>query len=154
MWTMAQRQRLAMEHQILQNEGFSQFSVYHQAADDSYYASGLATSNSGRGYSLYVPIPSGFPTQRPPLYILDPHPLLMANGTAVSSLGVSHSMHTLTHHAGGYVQICHWRDARWHAGIVLQKVFLKAHIWIEAYEQHLATGRPLADFVRTMAEVA
>lgn len=154
MWTDTQRRRLAMEHQILQNEGFSQFSVYHQAAHDSYYASGLATSNSGRSYSLWMPIPSGFPTQRPPLYILDPNPLLMVDGVPISSLGVSHSMHALTPHANGYVQICHWRDARWHSGIVLQKVFLKALIWIEAYEQHLATSRPLADFVRTMAEVA
>lgn len=154
MWTLAQRQRLAAEHQILQQQGFLQFGVYHQPAHDSYYASGLATSNSGRGYSLWMPIPSGFPTERPPLYILDPHPVLTADGRAVSSLGVSHAMHTLEPHSSGYVQICHWRAARWHAGIVLQKVFLKAHVWIEAYEQHLATGRDLAEFVPTMAEVA
>jgi len=154
MWTVEQRNRLAIEHQILQREGFSQFSVYHNSAYDTYYASGVATSNSGRRYSLYSPIPSGFPTQRPPLYVTDPLPLLAADGTSISRLGVSHAMHALTPHDNGWVQICHWRDSRWHPGIVLQKVFLKAHIWIEAYEQHLATGRPLADFVRTMAEVA
>jgi hypothetical protein len=143
-----------MEHHILQREGFSQFSVYHNTAYDTYYASGVATSNSGRRYSLYSPIPSGFPTQRPPLYVTDPHPLLTADGTSISRLGVSHAMHTLTPHENGWVQICHWRDSRWHSGILLQKVFLKAHIWIEAYEQHLATGRTLADFVRTMAEGA
>jgi hypothetical protein len=152
MWTLAQRQRLALEHQILQNEGFTQFGVYHQAAYDSYYASGVATSSSGKGYNLWMPIPSGYPTERPPLYIIDPNPLRTRDGTPIASLGVSHAMHALTPHASGYVQICHWRDNRWHAGIVLQKVFLKAHLWIEAYEQHLATGRSLADFVRTMAE--
>jgi hypothetical protein len=73
---------------------------------------------------------------------------------AISSLGVSHAMHTLEPSASGWVQVCHWRDARWHSGIVLQKVFLKGLLWIEAYEQHLATGLPLADFVRTMAETA
>ncbi|TFV48276.1 hypothetical protein [Bradyrhizobium niftali] len=154
MWTQGQRDRLAVEHQILQNEGFTQFSVYRNPSDDTYYASGYATSNAGRNYFLYMPIPSGFPAQRPPLYITDPIPLLTYNGTPISSLGVSHAMHTLTPHAGGWVQVCHWRDARWHSGIVLQKVFLKALIWIEAYEQHLATGRDLADFVRSMAEVA
>lgn len=154
MWTQAQRQRLATEHQILQNEGFSQFSVYHQADGDIYYASGTATSSSGQNYRLWMPIPSGFPTQRPPLYIRDPNPLRMASGASISALGVSHAMHTLTPHDNGYVQICHWRDARWHSGIVLQKVFLKGLLWIEAYEQHLATGRDLADFVRTMAENA
>lgn len=155
MWSMDQRKRLAMEHQILQREGFEQFGVYHDSARDSYYAVGVATSNSGKRYSLYIPIPSGFPTQRPPLYITEPHPLLMADGTQISRLGVSHQMHTLAPwDSNGWVQICHWRDSRWHSGIVLQKVFLKGLIWIEAYEQHLATGRPLDDFVRTMAEVA
>lgn len=63
-----------------------------------------------------------------------------------------HKRDTLTPHAAGWPQICHWRDERWHSNILLQKIFLKAHIWLEAYEQHLATGRSLADFVPTMAE--
>jgi hypothetical protein len=78
----------------------------------------------------------------------------MFDGSSVSSLGVSHQMHTLTPHSNGWVQICHWRDARWHSRILLQKVFLKGLIWIEAYEQHLATARPLAEFVQTMGERA
>jgi len=154
MWTADQRQRLGLEHQILQREDFTQFSVYHRQSDDSYYASGHATSNAGYRYGLWIPIPSGYPQQRPPMYVTEPHPLLMRDGTPLSSLGVSHKMHTLTPHANGMVQICHWRDNRWHSGIVLQKVFLKGLIWIEAYEQHCATGRDLADFVRTMAEAA
>ena len=79
----------------------------------------------------------------------------MYDGRRVSSMGVSHYMHTLAPHAtSGWPQVCHWRDARWHSQIVLQKVFLKGLLWIEAYEQHLATGRDIADFVRTMAETA
>jgi len=151
---MAQRERLALEHQILHNQGFTQFSVYHYAADDTYNAYGTATTSSGRRYQLFCMIPSGYPTQRPSLYITDPKPLLNYQGAAISSLGVSHAMHTLEPHAAGWVQICHWRADRWHAGIVLQKVFLKAMLWLEAYEQHLATGRDLAEFVRTMQEAA
>jgi hypothetical protein len=152
MWTSEQRQRLYVENEILKHEGFDQFAVWHHPSGDTYSASGRATANSGCHYMLYMPIPSGYPHQRPPLYVTDPDPLRMFDGNPVSSLGVSHQMHTLTPHAAGWPQICHWRDARWHPGIVLQKVFLKAHMWIEAYEQHLATGRPLADFVSTMAE--
>ena len=151
MWSTDQRNRLALEHQVLQREGFSQFGVYHNSTSDSYYAIGTATSNVGKGYELYIPVPSGFPTARPPLYIIKPNPLLAADRKPIVDLGISHNMHTLSPW-NGWVQICHWRDARWHSGIVLQKVFLKGLIWIEAYEQHLATGRALADFVRTMAE--
>jgi hypothetical protein len=151
---MAQRQRLALEHQILHNQGFTQFSVYHYAADDTYNAYGTATTSSGRSYQLFCVIPPGYPTERPCLYITDPKPLLNFNGAAISQLGVSHAMHTLEPHAAGWVQICHWRAARWHARIVLQKVFLKAMLWLEAYEQHVATGCDLADFVGTMQETA
>ena len=154
MWTAEQRQRLVLEHQILQREGFTQFSVYHQASDDTYYASGVTLSNAGYRYGLWIPIPAGFPQARPPMYITEPHPLLMRDRSPLSALGVSHKMHTLAPHANGMVQICHWRDARWHSGIVLQKVCLKSLLWIEAYEQHIATGRDLAEFVRTMAEAA
>jgi hypothetical protein len=154
MWTTAQRQRLALEHKILQDEGFTQFTVWHKNSDDTYYASGDTYSNSGKRYGLHLSIPGGYPSQRPPMYLTEPFPLLTAQGGLVSALGVSHDMHTLSPLTNGLVQICHWRDARWHAGIPLQKVFLKGLIWIEAYEQHLATGRPLAEFVRTMAEVA
>lgn len=153
-WTLAQRQRMVLEHQILQNEGFTQFGVYHYSTYDTYNASGPATTSSGRSYQLFCVIPPGYPTERPSLYITDPKPLPNYHGAAISGLGVSHAMHTLEPHAAGWVQICHWRSNRWHAGIVLQKVFLKAMIWLEAYEQHLATGRDLADFVRTMQEAA
>lgn len=32
MWTTEQRQRLYVEHETLQREGFTQFSVYHNSA--------------------------------------------------------------------------------------------------------------------------
>lgn len=151
-WTLDQRRRLALEHQILHQEGFDQFGVYHYASDDSYSASGTATANSGRQYRLWVPIPLGYPSARPAMYVMSPDPLRMFNGNPLSSMGVSHQMHTLAPSVSGWPQICHWRDTRWHSGILLQKVFLKALLWIEAYEQHLSTGLPIADFVSTMTE--
>ena len=154
MWTTEQRQRLYIEHETLQREGFTQFSVYYTQGTDTYYASGYATSSSGRRYGLYITIPSGYPHQRPLMYITDPVPLLMRDGTRITSLGVSHFMHTLEPSTNGMVQICHWRDTRWHSGILLHKVFLKGLLWIEAYEQHLATGRNLSEFVGTMPETA
>lgn len=154
MWTVEQRNRMGIEHQVLQREGFDQFSVYQDRAADTYWGLGIATTNSGRLYKLYIPIPSGYPNQRPALYVIEPCPLRMFDGSLLTGQGVSHQMHTLTPHSNGWIQICHWRDARWHSGILLQKVFLKGLIWLEAYEQHLASGRPLAEFVRTMAEIA
>jgi hypothetical protein len=154
MWTADQRKRLVLEHEVLHREGFDQFSVYINNSTDTYYAKGTATANSGRRYQLYIPLPSGYPWERPPMYLTDPYPLRMADGRLVTALGVSHQMHTLEPSSNGWVQICHWRSGRWHSQILLMKVFLKGLVWIEAYEQHLATGRPLAEFVLTMGERA
>src|SRR6266852_2578319 len=115
MWTPPQRERLALEHQMLQGQGMSQFSVYHYPQDDSYYLFGTAQSNAGRPYDLYAPIPRGFPDQSPPLYVTKPNPLRMADGRSLSDLGVAHNMHTLSPLASGAVQICHWREPQWHA---------------------------------------
>ena len=145
-----QYQRLVLENRILHQEGFTQFSIYRDDTTGKYYVAGYTNSNSGRSYRLYISIPAGYPQQRPAMYITDPCPLRMRDGSLITALGVSHNMHTLAPSENGMVQICHWREDRWHSNILLHKVILKGLIWIEAYEQHLATGQPLADFVRTM----
>lgn len=125
MWSPEQRQRMYLEHQVLQNEGFDQFSVCYDRGTDTYWGAGMATTNSGRQYRLYVSLPPGYPLERPSMYVREPSPLLMHDGTALTSIGVTHHMHTLAPHAHGWPQICHWRESRWHSGIMLHKVFLK-----------------------------
>lgn len=152
MWTAAQRDRLALEHRILQQVGLTQFSVYHDTFRDGYYVLGTATTSAGNAYELWIPIPAGYPDRRPPLYVSRPRVLRSATGGTVNALGLSHQMHTLGSGPDGIVEICHWRDSRWHAAITIDKVLLKGLLWLEAYEQHLATGRSIDSFVRTMGE--
>lgn len=152
MWTMAQRERIILEYRLLQHAGLAQFSVYHDRVRDRYDVLGTAHTNVGNPYELWIPIPHGYPETRPPLYVLRPNPMRTASGGTANALGLSHSMHTLAPGPRNEVQICHWRDSRWHAGITIYKVLLKGLIWLEAYEQHLATGKPIDSFVTTMKE--
>lgn len=148
------RQRLTFEQGVLLRDGLSQFSIRFDSARGLYYIWGEHRTNSGKPYVLWSPIPNTFPYGRPPLYIWSPNPLLAYGGGTVNSYGTSgtsHDMHTLRNGPNGEVQICHWRDERWHSGITLNKVLLKGMLWLEAYEQHMATGRPIKDFVGTMA---
>ena len=81
-----------------------------------------------------------------------PNPLIGFGGVYVNSHGTSHSMQTLQNGSNGEVQICHWRQSRWHSGITLNKVMIKVMLWFEAFEQHLSTGQPIDNFVSTMKE--
>lgn len=146
---MTLMERLTLENQILQRDGMSQFQIYRNGG---FYLIGEHRTNSGQKYTLWSPLPAGFPISRPPLYVYAPNPLWgFAYAKTINSYGLSHSMHTLENGPRGEVQICHWRGDRWHAGITFNKVMIKAMLWLEAYEQHFSTGSSIDEFVRTMA---
>ena len=148
---MTFQERLGLENQILQRDGLSQFQIYQFQSGESFYLWGSHKTNAGNSYAVYGPIPSGFPHSRPPIYIYEPNPLNGYGFTkTINSYGLSHNMHTLANGPGGMVQICHWREDRWHSGITLNKVMIKVLLWLEAYEQHLATGQTISEFVSTM----
>jgi hypothetical protein len=151
---MTLQERLGYENQVLKQDGLSQFQVYYDASRNSYYLSGEHRTNIGKAYTIWSPIPSNFPYGCPPVYIYKPNPLVGYAGLkTVNSYGVSHEMHTLSNGPNGEVQICHWRQSRWDSSITLNRVMLKVALWLEAYEQHLATGQSINEFVRTMQEI-
>ena len=144
-------ERLTYENQVLQRDGMSQFQIYKDQPN-GYYLLGDHRTSANSSYTLWSPIPTGFPYSRPRLYIHIPNPLWGFRRTrTINDYGVSHRMHTLSNGPNGQVQICHWRDERWHSGITFNKVMIKAMLWLEAYEQHLSTGQDIDEFVRTMS---
>ena len=145
-------QRLTYENQVLQNDGMPQFQIYRDQGS-GYYLLGHHRTSANHSYTLWSPIPLGFPNSRPHLYISTPNPLRgFDRNSTINDYGVSHRMHTLSNGPNGEVQICHWRDERWHSGITFNKVMIKAMLWLEAYEQHLTTGQDIDEFVRTMSK--
>jgi len=148
---MTLQERLTLENQILIRDGLSQFKVYCDQQRNSYFLWGEHKTNSGSSYKIWGPIPSQYPNDRPSIYVYEPNPL-WAHGYSqtINSYGLSHYMHTLENGPNREVQICHWRSDRWHSGITLNKVMLKVILWLEAYEQHLSSGKTISDFVRTM----
>ena len=149
---MTLEERLGWENQILIRDGLSQFQVYRHQYADSYFLRGEHKTSSTNSYTIWSPLPSYYPDICPPVYICKPNPLVGYGGRTINGYGVSHYMHTLGNGPNGEVQICHWRQPRWHSGITLNRVMLKVILWLEAYEQHLSTGRTINEFVRTMSE--
>ncbi len=148
---MTLQERLCLENQVLQRDGLLQFQVYRSQYGDSFYLWGVHKTNNGNAYTIWSPIPSRYPHSRPPVYVREPNPLWgYRSRDTINSYGLSHSMHTLSNGPNGEVQICHWRDERWHSGITLNKVMIKIVLWLEAYEQHLSSGATISEFVRTM----
>jgi hypothetical protein len=148
---MTLQERLGLENQILQHDGLSQFQVYQSNDEYSFFLWGTHRTSSANAYEIWSPIPSGYPSSRPRIYVRKPNPLRgYSYEMTINAYDVSHNMHTLSNGPNGEVQICHWRDERWHSGITLNKVMIKVVLWLEAYEQHLSSGDPITNFVGTM----
>lgn len=150
---MTLAERLNLENQILIRDGMSQYLIQYYQPSNFYYIYGDYKSNSGRSYTIWCRIPEYYPNAFPQILVHNPNPLFGFGGVSVNSYGISHKMHTLENGNNGEVQICHWRQNRWHSGITLNKVMIKVMLWFEAFEQHLSTGQPIDDFVSTMKEM-
>lgn len=149
---MTLEERLGWENQILIRDGLSQFQVYRYQYASTYFLRGEHKTSNNNSYTIWSPLPN-YPDTCPPVYISKPNPLVGYGGRTINSYGTSgtsHDMHTLGNGPNGEVQVCHWRQSRWHSGITLNKVMLKVILWLEAYEQHLSTGKTINEFVRTM----
>lgn len=147
-WSEKQRYRLAQEKKILENH-LPGFNFYEPTGNT--YASGEFYTNCRNKYGVRIEIPSGFPDECPRAYVSTPNPLWgYRNEKTILSYKVSHTMHTLSPHSNGWVQVCHFRPERWNASNTLYKVFIKVRLWLEAYEGHRATGRNIDDFLGTM----
>jgi len=149
---MTLQERLILENQILASDGLSQFQIFRSNLEDSYELNGVHRSSVGNPYKIWSPISYNYPHARPHVYVREPNPLPgYNNGESINEFGVSHKMHTLSNGPNGEVQICHWRDGRWHSGITLNKVMIKIVLWLEAYEQFRTSGTPIDELVKTMA---
>ena len=108
---------------------------------------GWQSTNSGRRYRLRLLLPPGYPDERPDLLVVWPTWLRKHDGGTIASEGASHSFHSLGGTDEGYLRLCH--TSSWNPWLTCLAVFLKGVIWLAAYDAHLATGRPLSDFVRS-----
>eukprot|EP00618_Florenciella_parvula_P014512 CAMPEP_0119483876 /NCGR_PEP_ID=MMETSP1344-20130328/11088_1 /TAXON_ID=236787 /ORGANISM="Florenciella parvula, Strain CCMP2471" /LENGTH=256 /DNA_ID=CAMNT_0007518405 /DNA_START=178 /DNA_END=948 /DNA_ORIENTATION=- len=100
-------------------------------------------------YTVRVEYGSSFPNAMPECFLEDSG-LRFKNGTRVSEMGCSHEYHLLAP-SDGRAQICHGRSSAWRPNNSLASVFVKAFMWLEAYENHLKTGHSLDQYLKTQA---
>ena len=136
------------EEQIVINKYFPDFRFFDFNNEENCSLVGSFYTDSGKEYSIQIFI-QGFPYMVPNAYILSPKPLYDYYGRPMTSYGASSQMHTLQPYKD-YVHMCLYRAERWSANISLVKLILKARIWIEAYEWHLASGKNICDYTIEM----
>lgn len=140
-------ERLRLEREIV-NRHLPQFRSYSYATNP-YFSGAYTTTAGGRRYTLKLVIPSGYPDDRPSLYVTNPLTLRKFGyrGT-VNKIGASHDFHTWSNGPNGCVQICHTKSDQWDASQTCVGVLMKGLLWTEAYDAYMATGRTIAKILK------
>lgn len=138
-------QRLKIETTILEKFFPNKFKFENLNQSNEYLDVGVKVQ-SGKVYRLKIVLAKDYPNAMPAVYITYPLPLYKKDGSRIA--GASHDMHTLTNDNDN-IQICHYRSEKWHLNVTLYKVILKARVWLEAYEGHLRTGKPVDDYLKS-----
>jgi ubiquitin-protein ligase len=136
-------QRLQQEIAILEKYFPKKYKFENLYLDNELLDVGVK-AQSGKVYRLNIKLKPDYPNSMPTVFVVFPLPLLKNDGSIIS--GASHAMHTLSND-GSQIQICHFKPENWNPNQSLYKVILKARIWLEAYEGHLATGNPIDNYL-------
>jgi hypothetical protein len=145
---MITQQRLKIEKQVL-DFGFPQRYVFHNiGTTNEWLELGLRT-NAGKTYRLKVEL-SDFPHSKPTVYVIFPTPTNLCDfsGKFLKDYGVSATMHLLATDYEGNIQICHYSNKSWHENVTLYKVALKCLLWLNCYDGHLKTGKPIDHYLK------
>ncbi|MDR1582664.1 MAG: hypothetical protein LBS55_05305 [Prevotellaceae bacterium] len=103
-------------------------------------------TNSGKLYTIRIDVSGNYPYSIPKVFITNPKPLCTCTGA--SMLDASHPMHTLTGE-NGCVRVCHYGAHDWTPRVTIAQIVLRVRVWLEMYEAHLKTGRPMDYYLKT-----
>ncbi len=139
-WSQIQRRRLAAEKRLLECY-FRGCMKWIDPAGDTKVDVALTTNNDNK-YTLRLYIGQDFPNSVPQMLVVSsPKPMPDWGGS-----GITHT----SRKRDGFLKICHCHYSKWTDRISLFEVVMKGRIWLEAYEAHLSTGKPMNYFLLEM----
>lgn len=134
---MLDKQRLQMETEVLNYYlPSTAYRFMDMNTSNPYLVMGMLTNNK-KTYTVRIDL-ADYPENVPQVYVTKM--LRTKDGKVMDS--ASASMHTLTSKYG-FTRICHYGPNSWSYRVSLYKVYIKCRLWLEMYELHMKTGKPL-----------
>ena len=129
--------RLNLEKSVLQRYLPSNTYVFKDTSTSHPYVLMAAKTNRGNVYTIRIDLDE-FPNDVPHAFVTK----MLKTKAGKNMDGASSSMHTLSSEHG-YTRICHYGPSFWNPNVSIYKVYIKCRLWLEMYELHLQTGKPM-----------
>jgi len=139
---MMNARRLEMEKQVLAKHLPANTYRFVGLNSATPYLLMAAMTNSGHVYTLKIYLDE-FPFRVPKVLVMND--IRTKDNRKMSQ--PSASMHVLGTYEK-HVQICHYGEQSWTPSVSLYLVFIKCRLWLEMYEEHLKTGKPIDYYLK------
>lgn len=144
-WSSTQRQRLALEKALLEQNFRSRVTWIDPTENTKVEVRVTCTNN--KQYTLRIYLPPDFPNSVPQMIVKTPWMTTLKKRDGRELEGIAD--HTLGSR-DGCTLICHFKPALWRDNVTLYQTVMKGMIWLEAYEAHLRTGATLSRYLAEM----
>lgn len=139
--------RLQQEEQVIRHYMNGKQYQFGNIYSDCPYLRIAARTNSSKVYVLRIEM-KGYPNVKPNAYV--EMMLRDCHGKPMDS--ASSTNHTLSPHANGWTQICHYHPSAWGPHMSLWMVYTRCVLWLNIYEQTLRTGIDMGEYLNHMDE--
>ena len=138
------RPRLKLERNLLEKYYNGEKFRWHWTYGMAVFERNIKTSRNNV-YRLRILIGENYPEQLPDLVVCaSPKPMPKS-----SEWQGTHTTHTWPQ-KHGLLQICFYHPLCWTRENMLYQVFQKGKEWLDAYEKHLSTGKPMNELLSAM----
>ncbi|XP_020908535.1 uncharacterized protein LOC110246525 [Exaiptasia diaphana] len=144
-WSVSQRKRLDVVEKGILESYFGDKITWNDPQGKTTVELKIST-NSDNHYTLRIYLPSDYPNSCPELTVASPKELKRKDGTPMNGFA-SDADHTYGT-KDGLIKICHFHQGKWTNEYTLYQVFMKGLLWLEAYESHRQTGKPISTYLR------
>ena len=101
-----------------------------------------ARTNAGNVYTVRIEL-AEFPMNIPRAFVTK----MLYTKTGAQMDSPSAAMHTLASE-NGWTRICHYGANAWNPYISVYKIYVRCRLWLEMYELHLQTGKPMDYYLK------
>ena len=99
-------------------------------------------TQSGSLYTIQIEL-ARFPQSVPKVFVTR----MLRDCSGCQMDEASASMHTYASEHG-WTRICHYGSDSWTPGVSLYKIYVKCALWLNIYEAHLKTGKPIDYYLK------
>ena len=142
---MFDQRRYEAEFQLLKRKLPDNVWTFRDLNGERPYLAMAVKTRSGKLYTIQIEL-ARFPEKVPKVFVTQ----MLKDHDGNPMDDARHSTHTLKSEHG-WTRLCHYGPDSWTPNVSLYLIYIKCALWLNIYELHLKTGKPMEYYLKRQA---